>query len=252
MIPISAVIITLNEARNIERCIVSLQEVADEIVVVDSFSTDSTAEICKQYGVNFVQSEWKGYAATKNEANALAHHQWILSIDADEALSETLKQSIILWKQSAKPVWAKFNRLTNYCGTWVRHCGWYPDVKLRLFDRQHARWQGTIHETLEADSKVEKVKLEGDLLHYSFYTQDAHRQQVEKYSALAAQEDAKKYRALLPAAEYFAAISKFVELYFFKLGFLDGHTGFTICKISAWGAYLRKRKVRELLLSEGR
>ena len=124
---ISAVIITYNEERNIARCLDSLKDVADEIVVLDSFSTDGTEEICRQKKAVFIQHEWIGYASSKNIANEKASNDWILSIDADEALSEMLIDSILKIKNQLSDKFYSFNRLTNYCGTWIKHSGWYPD-----------------------------------------------------------------------------------------------------------------------------
>ena len=134
---LTAVIIAYNEARNIKRCIASLLNVADEIVVVDSYSTDATPSICKGLGVQFHQRDWKGYSKQKNYGNGLASNDWILSIDADEALSEKLKKSILHEKENGKSYNYSFNRLTNYCGKWIHYCGWYPDTKIRMFNEQN-------------------------------------------------------------------------------------------------------------------
>ncbi|MBS1689005.1 MAG: glycosyltransferase family 2 protein, partial [Bacteroidetes bacterium] len=135
MVKISVVIITLNEEKNLSRCLTSVAGIADEVVVVDSFSTDNTAAIAEKYGARVVNQAFLGYGAQKNFANDQAANDWILSLDADEALSPELQQSILSVK--AKPEYDAYSlsRLTNYCGKWVKHCGWYPDKKLRLFDK---------------------------------------------------------------------------------------------------------------------
>ena len=143
---ISAVIISHNEERNIRRCLESVQSVADEIVVVDSLSEDKTEEICNEFNVKFVKQQWLGYSEQKNLANNLATNDWILSIDADEELSEELKKSILELKNnniSDDNVFS-MNRLTNYCGHWIRHCGWYPDRKIRIWNRNVGMWKGEI------------------------------------------------------------------------------------------------------------
>ncbi|RLD77314.1 MAG: glycosyltransferase family 2 protein, partial [Bacteroidetes bacterium] len=146
---LSAVIITQNEEQNIGRCIDSLKGVADDIVVVDSGSTDNTEAICKEKGARFFYNKWEGYIEQKNFANDLAEHKYILSVDADEALSGQLRDSILEAKESLKADGYEMNRLTNYCGTWIRHGGWYPDRKLRLFHRDKFEWGGEkIHEAM--------------------------------------------------------------------------------------------------------
>jgi len=141
-VKISAVIITFNEEKNIGRCLDSLQKVADEIVVVDSCSNDKTCEICEKYGVRFIQNRFKGHIEQKNFAMQQAEYDWVLSLDADEVLSLELTDSILKVKKDWVIDGYAFNRLTNYCGTWIRHCGWYPDTKLRLWDKRRGRWGG--------------------------------------------------------------------------------------------------------------
>ena len=132
---ISAVIITYNEEKNIRRCLASLQGIAEEIVVVDSHSTDRTKEICSRYeNVNFISTDWKGFSDTKNYGNDIAKHSWIISLDSDEELSKELKANIASLELKEENAY-EFNRLTNYCGKWVKYCGWSPDIKVRLFNK---------------------------------------------------------------------------------------------------------------------
>ena len=140
MIQLSAVIITFNEERNIGRCIDSLQGIADDIVVVDSFSSDKTKEICLSKNVRFVEHAFDGHIEQKNWAITQAKHPHILSLDADEALDEVLKKSILEVKQNFTQDAYQMNRITNYCGQWIKHCGWYPDTKLRLWDSSKGYW----------------------------------------------------------------------------------------------------------------
>ncbi|MEI6021287.1 MAG: glycosyltransferase family 2 protein, partial [Bacteroidota bacterium] len=142
MIKLSVVIITHNEEKNIERCLLSVQTFADEIVVLDSFSNDHTEAICAKYNVIFLQHVFDGHIQQKNRAITHASHQHVLSLDADEALSETLIQSILNVKQNFENDGYYMNRLTNYCGHWVKHCGWYPDQKLRLWNKSKGEWTG--------------------------------------------------------------------------------------------------------------
>lgn len=238
---LSAVIITYNEERNIARCLDSLQGIADEIVVLDSFSTDRTPEICRAYGVRWEQHVFDGHIQQKNRALALAAHDFVLSLDADEALSPALRTSIERVKQLATPADGyEMNRLTNYCGQWIRHSGWYPDRKLRLVDRRKARWGGrNPHDKMETAAGAKVERLTGDLWHYSYYTVEEHVLRARKYAEISAQamkEAGKKgywyHLALNPAL-------KWVRNYLFKLGFLDGKNGWVICRISAWETYLK-------------
>lgn len=243
---LSAVIITFNEARNIKRCIASLDGVVDEIVVVDSFSTDATASICKSLGVQFHQREWKGYSKQKNYGNGLASNDWILSIDADEALSEELKTSIIREKESGKDNDFSFNRLTNYCGKWIHHSGWYPDTKVRMFNRAKDDWQGEVHEKLTVDLAAVR-KLKGDLLHYSYHSVSDHVRRTDTYSTLGAKELFEQGKTASILKLLFNPWLKFNKMYLIRLGFLDGMEGFTIALITAYGTFLKYIKLHYLV-----
>ena len=242
---LSVVIITFNEEKNIARCLESVQGIADDIVVVDSFSTDNTESICKKFNVNFVQRKWEGYSDTKNFANAQVKHDWILSLDADEALSDELKGSVIKSKQDTELKTYKFHRLTNYCGSWIKHCGWYPDTKIRIFDRRITKWEGIIHEKLVINSDKPATLLKGDCLHYSYYTIEQHYAQTEKFSSLAAEDMFKRGKNASVLKMYFSPIIKFISDYIIKLGVLDGAAGYTICRISAYTSYLKYKKLKE-------
>lgn len=244
---ISAVIITFNEERNIERCIRSLHDVADEIIVVDSFSTDKTEEICNSLKVRFYQTKWDGYSVTKNYGNSLATHNYILSIDADEVLSEELKKEIIKIKNADNPSDAYcMNRLTNYCGSWIHHCGWYPDTKLRLWNRLKGKWEGNIHEEVVLAKESTITTLKVDLLHYSYYSIHQHVNQANKFTDLTAMEAFSKGKKAGIFRIIFSPIIKFKKDYFLKLGFLDGYHGFVICIISAFATFIKYTKLREL------
>ena len=243
---LSIVIITFNEEKNIGRCLESLQEIADDIVVVDSFSTDATQNICKRYRVNFIQRKWEGYSETKNFGNSKAKYDWILSLDADEALSDELKQSILKAKQGTELVACKFNRLTNYCGTWIKHCGWYPDTKTRIFDRRTAYWHGMLHESLFFLKNKSILHLKGDCLHYSYYTKEDHYKQVDNFTTIAANSLYKQGSRAFILKTSMSPVIKFVRDYFIKLGILDGISGYTICKISAYATFLKYKKLRNL------
>lgn len=245
MIPLSAIIITLNEERNIGRCIESLKSVADEILVVDSFSTDRTQEICISQDVKFVQNEWKGYSAQKNFAQVLASHDFIISLDADEAISGELAESIRKTKNSEAIQTYSFNRLTNYCGKWIRHGGWYPDIKIRMYDRRKCRWEGSIHERLLYPEGENVTLLKGDCHHYTFYSVDEHRKQVEKFTSLMAEEEFAKGRRASWMRIIFSPVVKFIRDYVIRGGFMDGREGFLISRISAHATFLKYSKLRK-------
>ncbi|MCR9171200.1 MAG: glycosyltransferase family 2 protein [bacterium] len=244
---ISATIITLNEERNIGRCIQSLQGVADEIIVLDSFSTDRTEEICKEAGVRFEQRKWEGYSASKNYLNSLATYDYILSLDADEALDEDLRKAILKVKDDAHPGVYSVNRITNYCGKWIRHGGWYPDVKVRLFPKKGSEWVGAhVHEELEYPNDLDEQQLEGHLEHYSYYSFEEHRERADKYSALTAAkfyEQGKRVGVMKP---YLSAIGRFIGMYFVKKGILDGRMGFKIALISAQSNVFKYKELLRL------
>ncbi len=244
---LSGVIITYNEERNIGRCLESLQEVCDEILVLDSFSTDKTQEICQSFGVRFEQNEFVGHIQQKNEALQRAKHPWILSLDADEALTPTLKQSILSIKKKApKNGGYTMNRLTSYCGKWIHHSGWYPDTKLRLVSKANASWGGTNpHDKLIAEENLSITHLKGDLLHYSYYTKEDHFKQIAFFSQIAAKElYAKKVKSSLFKIGI-KTMAQFIKSYFIKLGFLDGLAGWHIAIRSAYGTHQKYALLRK-------
>jgi glycosyltransferase involved in cell wall biosynthesis len=245
-VKLSVVIITYNEEKNIERCLSSVAEVADEIVVIDSFSTDRTKEICIKNKVVFIEKEWMGYSESKNYGNTKASNNWILSLDADEALSKELINAILDFKKKPNSSCGKFNRLTNYCGSWIKHGGWYPDAKIRIFDRSVAKWSGSIHEKLTFSTPTKVVHLAGDCLHYSYYNIEQHYAQADKFTTIAAKDLFERGKIPSYIKLYVSPIIKFVRDYLFKLGFLDGQAGFTIARISAYATYLKYAKTKQL------
>ncbi|MBO4574973.1 MAG: glycosyltransferase family 2 protein [Bacteroidales bacterium] len=245
---ISAVIITHNEERNIRRCLNSVQDVADEIVVVDSGSTDDTENICKEFGVKFMHQDWLGYSEQKNFANNLATNDWILSIDADEELSAELKSSIKSLKQTEPSDDNVFsmNRLTNYCGHWIRHCGWYPDRKIRIWNRKVGQWQGEIHETIEFSAVIKETVLKGDLLHYSFATAEDYENQQIKFAKMRGQHYFMKGKKNASFYMCVSPVFSFVQHYLFQLGFLDGKDGLHICHTTAKATRLKYKTLKDL------
>jgi glycosyltransferase involved in cell wall biosynthesis len=244
---LSATIITLNEERNIERCIDSLLPIADEIIVLDSFSTDKTEAICNAKGVRFEKREWKGYSNAKNYLNNLASHEYIFSIDADEAPDETLQKSILeAKKQGFHSIYA-VNRLTNYCGRWIRHSGWYPDIKTRIFPKGKSRWEGEyVHEELVIEGSPEPALLDGHLLHYSYYNYREHRERADKYSQLTAQKLFAKGKKASFIKPFLSGLGRFISMYIIKKGFLDGIMGWKIALISAKSNIFKYKELRRL------
>lgn len=251
MTQISAVIIAYNEEDCIERCIKSVSGVADEVVVVDSYSTDRTSEICRQLGVRFIQHPFEGYRDQKNYALQLATYDYILSLDADEALSEELRQSILNVKENWGADGYYFNRLNNYCGQWIHHSNWYPDRKLRLFDRRKGCWGGiNLHELVRMDQGATVSFLKGDLLHWVHTSVDEHIEKANRFSTIGAREyfNAGKKATFLSAIHHF--FWRFFKSYVIKGGFRDGYNGFIICTISSYTTFLKYMKLRLLIIKE--
>jgi glycosyltransferase involved in cell wall biosynthesis len=244
---LSAAIITYNEEKNIARCLDSLQGIADEIVVVDSFSSDNTKNICQRYNVRFIENKFEGHIQQKNFAISVTTGDWVLSLDADEALDEQLRNAVNEVKKNPVFNGYRMNRLTNYCGHWVRHCGWYPDTKVRLIRKGYAQWTGVNpHDRLDMLHDGKTGFLNGDILHYSYYTREDHLRQIEYFGDIAARElFAKGLRAgwLLIVVK---VIAQFFKSYFIKLGILDGHTGLTISRLSAYATFRKYYKLMQL------
>ncbi len=251
MVKFSVVVITLNEEKNLARCLESVADIADDIVIADSYSTDKTEEIAKLFGARFIQRKFDGYVKQKNFADAQAKFDHILSLDADEAVSDKLKKSILGVKNNFIADGYKMNRLTNYAGKWVHHCGWYPDRKMRLFDRRKGKWEGLIiHEEFKLAEGGRLKHLNGDLFHYSFNSVDDHKRQSGKFTTLGAEADFQKGKKAPLYKIWLGPVFKFFQSYFIQLGFLDGKTGFTICRLSAYATYSKYNKLSQLYKSK--
>jgi glycosyltransferase involved in cell wall biosynthesis len=248
MAPLSVVIITLNEEKNIGRCLESVRAVADEIVVVDSLSTDDTKRICEAHGVRFIEQPFLGYIEQKNFALDNASHPFALSIDADEALSPELAESIRREKEKGFPAAGyTMNRVSWLCDRWIWHGTWYPDRKLRLVRRDVARFGVTNpHEKLILREGLSEKHLDGDLLHYTYYSLEEYILQGNKFSTIAA----KGMHAQGKRAGWWNLVwnpfMAFVKTYIFRLGFLDGFYGYVIARQSAYQTFLKYAKLRML------
>ena len=240
---ISATLVTLNEETNLPRALESLR-CCDEVVVVDSGSTDRTIEIARRLGARVIESEWRGFAAQKNFAAKQATHDWILALDADEALSEALEGEIWELKRDEPRADAyTMPRLAQYMGRWILHSGWYPDRKVRLYDRRQARWVGAwVHESVQVQGRV--AHLESNLLHYTCSSLSQHLRTMDRYTTLAAEQlvaegrRARWWRFLLdpPWA--------FVKSYVVQRGFLDGFEGLVIAYMAAVYVFVKWAKAR--------
>lgn len=246
--PISVVIITYNEERNIDRCLSSVRAIADDIVVVDSFSKDKTKEICLSHGVRFFEHAFEGHIEQKNWAITQAKFPHILSLDADEALDEKLIHSIQSVKREFSKAAYSMNRLTNYCGHWVRYCGWYPDTKLRLWDSRCGAWGGdNPHDKYELHTRTNEIgNLDGNILHYSYYTEADHFKQVEYFTTILAKAQFSRGKRAPKLVMYMSPVVKFIRDFILKKGFLDGAVGFKICRISAYATFLKYKKLNAL------
>lgn len=246
MQPISVVIITLNEEKNIECCITSVKPFADEIVVVDSLSTDKTAELAEKAGARVVLQAFLGHIEQKNFAIGHTAHRLVFSIDADEVVSDELCQSILKVKRQADADAWSMNRLNNYCGKWIRHSGWYPDRKIRLFDKNLARWGGrNPHDRILIDKGGVVRQISGDLLHYTYHTIGEHLLQADKFATIAAKALFDEGKRAWPCQLLIKPTAKFLRNYILKFGFLDGYYGFVICRIAAYETFLKYKRLRE-------
>lgn len=246
---ISATIITFNEERNLARVIESLR-CCDEILVLDSGSNDRTVEIAKKLGARVVEASWQGYAAQKNIAAQLAANDWILALDADESLSEALEAEIWQIKKTG-PKYDGFTvpRLAQYLGRWILHSGWHPDRKVRLFNRQKAKWVGEfVHESVTVDGSV--GHLNSNLLHFTCNSLSEHLRTMDSYTTLAAQEIAAREQNIGFAKLLFDPLWTFFRTYVLKAGFLDGVEGLAIAYMAALYNFVKYSKAR--LMSPGR
>jgi len=247
MIKLSVVIIAFNEERDIARCLSSIHELADEIVVVDSYSTDKTEEICNKYKTRFIKHKFDGHIEQKNWAITQASYPHILSLDADEALSEELKSSILKIKKKWEYDGYCFNRLNNYCGKWIKYTSMYPDRKLRLWDSRKGKWGGTNPHDKFIMDKNSRIKLiKGNLLHYVFYTFEEHARKIDQFSTIAAKELFNKGYKAGRVKIFTHTFWRFFREYFIYLGFLIGKDGYRISRMSARYSYLKYVKLGQL------
>ncbi|HRP31684.1 MAG TPA: glycosyltransferase family 2 protein [Agriterribacter sp.] len=245
---LSATVIVVNEEKKIGPCLQSLKRVADEIIVVDSLSTDNTKAVCLAHGVTFIEQPFLGYIEQKNFALGKTSHIHVLSLDADEALSDELIESILREKEKGFPADGyTMNRYNFYCGQWVRHGTYYPDRKLRLLDVNKGQWAGqNPHDKIIMQKGASIIHLIGDLLHHTYQSEEEHRHQQDRFSTIAAKA---MYDQGIPSYSYkiwLNSIAAFIKGYVIKLGFLDGKAGFNIAWYTALHSYWKYKKLARL------
>jgi glycosyltransferase involved in cell wall biosynthesis len=247
-LPISAVLITLNEEQNIARALSSLKWAA-EVVIYDSGSKDKTVEIAQKLGAKVIQGPWLGFGPSKRKATSEASHDWVLSLDADEEVPEALAAEIQKKFSELQPDTAyQIPRLSRYLGRWIRHGGWYPDRQTRLFNRKHSNWN-----TAEIHEKVESPKLDRLHQHFHHYVFKDIEHQVHtnnRYSSLQALEMQKRRKSFSWFHFFTKPCVKFVECYIWKLGFLDGWAGYFIARSAAYSVFLKWSKLREFSIQD--
>ncbi len=240
---ITATIITLNEERNIARAIESLR-CCDEILIVDSGSVDRTVELAQNLGARVIEAGWRGFAGQKNWAAEQAANEWILSLDADEALSEALEAEIWNVKKTG-PQYDAYTmpRLARYLGRWIMHSGWYPDLKVRLYHRNKAKWVGDfVHESVQVDGRL--GRLESNILHFTCDSISEHLKTMDRYTTLAAQELAARRIKVPMARVIFDPAWTFLKTYVVQRGFMDGLEGLVIAYMAAFYTFLKYTKAR--------
>ncbi|MCK5906610.1 MAG: glycosyltransferase family 2 protein [Flavobacteriales bacterium] len=253
MTKISATIITKNEEESIERCILSLKKVADEIIVIDSYSTDDTEIICNNLNVKFFKNKFEGHIQQKNFAISKAENDYILSLDADEALSERLIEEILLLKSNMKYQAYKINRLNNYMGKWIKFTDWNPDWKIRLFDKNIAEWGGmNPHDFVILNKTIKVEKLKHRIRHWVIEDIETHSRKANQFSTIGAQS----YYDKGIKSNYFKITFNpswsFLKSYFLKLGFLDGIEGLSIAAISSYTVFLKYLKLYQIQNKRGK
>lgn len=246
---ISAVLITLNEEENLPRCLASVRGLTDEILVVDSGSTDGTKAIAEEFGARVVHHDWAGYVGQKNFALSQAAYPWVLSLDADEEISPALRAGIELVQQIENsdqlPAGYEVSRLVYYLGQWVYHGDWFPDVLVRLFQKDQARFEGGhVHERLVMEGPIER--LPGYLHHYTYRDRNDRKRRIAHYAQLWAKSAAEAGKTAGPLAPATHAAARFLKGYLLKKGFLDGSLGFEIATGNAKEVWLKYQALRQL------
>lgn len=244
MVKLSVIIITKNEAANIRACLETVAW-ADEIIVVDSGSNDATVEICRELGAQVHVHDWPGFGMQKNRALSYATHEWVFAIDADERVTPDLQAQLIKAMEDDREDGFYVPRLSQFCGQFIRHCGWYPDYVLRLFRRTKGRFSDDmVHERVILEGTA--GRLSSPLLHYSYLNEADVRRKTEQYATAGAVQMFKNGKTASFAGAPLRAGWAFVRTYCLRLGFLDGMAGFNIALMNTRTTYLKYRQLRTL------
>ncbi len=243
---LSVCLVAQNEQENLQRVLPSVRGIADEVIVVDGGSTDRTQEIARELGAKVFVRAFTNHADQKNYAASLASQDWIFLLDADEELSEELKESVRNWKERA-PEFAVYEmpRLTWYLGAWIRHSRWYPDWQRRIYRRDKASFRGVIHSALQYDGKIGRLR--GNLLHYTVRTFQEHEAKLDKYTTAIAKEMFDQGKRDWRAALWLATPWSWIHHFFLGAGFLDGYRGALIAQMAARGVRLKFQKLGKLI-----
>lgn len=244
---LSVVIITKNEAHIIGTTLQSLQPVTSDIVIVDSGSTDDTIKICKQFNASVIETGWAGYGSNKNKGIAAAKHDWILSLDADEAIDEELKRS--LQQLSLQNEQEVFNiRFKNFfCNKWIRYGEWGFDSHIRLFNRQKVLWnEAAVHEELIFPEGSKITLLKGNILHYTVHSLHEYEEKTGSYARMNAKKYFETGKKPNYFKQYFSPLFAFLQHYIFRLGFLDGREGYLIARTTARYTFLKYHYLKQM------
>jgi len=244
---LSVVIITKNEARVIGNTLESTRRLTDDVVVVDSGSTDGTLDICQQFGARIVATGWDGYGNNKNKGSAAARHDWIFSLDADEAIDEELKSSLQKISLQKENVVYQFRRRNFFCGKEIKHGEWGRDKVRRIYNKNMVSWnEADVHEELVSKEVTITREIKGSLLHYTAQDRNAYESKTDRYAQLSAKKYKEKGKKASLVKRFVSPAISFISNYVFRLGFLDGKEGYIIAMNTARYTFLKYKYLSEL------
>ncbi len=244
---ISVVIITKNEAHVIANTLQSLQVVTNDIVIVDSGSTDETVKICKQFNATVIETSWAGYGINKNKGITAAKHDWILSLDADEAIDTILQDALLQLTLTDDREIFEIRFRNFFCNKWIRFGEWGFDTHIRLFNRKKVKWNNVVvHENLVLPDDVKITRLKGNILHYTVNNLKEYEEKTDNYARMNAKKYFEAGKKSSFFKQYISPVFAFLQHYIFRLGFLDGPEGFIIAKTTAWYTFLKYRYLKEM------